>query len=200
VFKSIMNKKHLNSELEAIQELLKGKITTMPKSHSGEGIFFTSRAADNFMLDSFGHELVFNNSLPDIFVQKVKKIKKGTKVIFSIKTTSNRHLNEIFRDYANIDGDNNYGFDKTEIQVKLYTIGGVNISRSQARRILSGLEKFKIILFDYDNVSMIGQAFADEIYRVFHNKYPDIKLENTDMNEAVKFMVDRAITEAAKGR
>jgi anti-sigma regulatory factor (Ser/Thr protein kinase) len=200
VFKSIMNKNHLNSELEAIQELLKGKITTMPKSHSGEGIFFTSRAADNFILDSYGYELIFNNTLPDIFVQKVKKIKKGTKVRFSIKTTSSRHLSEIFREYADIDGSNNYGFDKTEIQVKLYTVGGVHISRSQARRILSGLEKFKIVLFDYDKVEVVGQAFADEIYRVFHNKHPEIKLENTNMNEGVKFMIDRAITEAAKGR
>ncbi|MBN1494680.1 DUF4325 domain-containing protein [Candidatus Peregrinibacteria bacterium] len=200
VFKSIMNKKHLNSELEAIQELLKGKVTTMPKSHSGEGIFFTSRVADNFILDSYGYELIFNNTLPDIFVQKVKKMKKGTKVRFSIKTTSSRHLSEIFREYANIDGSNNYGFDKTEIQVKLYTLGGIHISRSQARRILSGLEKFKIVLFDYNKVEVVGQAFADEIYRVFHNKHPEIKLENINMNEGVKFMVERAITEAEKGR
>ncbi len=38
---------------------------------------------------------------------------------------------------------------------------------------------------------MVGQAFADEIFRVFHNKYPGIRLQAVNMNEAVKFMVDR---------
>ena len=198
VFKSVMHKKNLNSELDAIRELLKGKITTMPKAHSGEGIFFTSRAGDEFVLDSYGFQLIFNNKLPDVFIRKIKKKKKGTKVIFKINTASPRHLHDVVKEYANLSADSDYGFDKTEIRVKLYTIGGVHVSRSQARRILSGLEKFKIILFDYDKVPMIGQAFSDEIYRIFHKKYPQIKIEEENMNEAVKFMVDRAKIEAAK--
>ena len=48
VFRNIMKKRNLKSEIEAIQDLLKGKTTTMPKSHSGEGIFFTSKAGDMF--------------------------------------------------------------------------------------------------------------------------------------------------------
>jgi hypothetical protein len=42
----------LKNHLEAIQDLLKGKQTTMPKSHSGEGIFFTSKIADNLTISS----------------------------------------------------------------------------------------------------------------------------------------------------
>ena len=45
---------------------------------------------------------------------------------------------------------------------------------------------------------MVGQAFADEIYRVFHSKYPEIKLEEANMNEGVKFMIERAKTEASR--
>ena len=93
---------------------------------------------------------------------------------------------------------NDYGFDKTEIRVKLYTTGGVHISRSQARRILSGLEKFKIILFDFEKVPIIGQAFADEVYRVFNHKYPSIQLEEENMSEGVRFMIERAKNEANK--
>lgn len=198
VFKSIMQKKKLNSELEAIQDLMKGKTTTLPRSHTGEGIFFTSRVGDEFILDSYGYRLIFNNDLPDVFVQKVKKIKRGTKVIFKIRMSSNKHLSDIFKKYMVIDDESDYGFDKTEIKVKLYTIGGVYVSRSQARRILSGLEKFKLVVFDYDKVPMIGQAFADEIYRVFHNKHPQIKIKEINMNETVKFMIERAKTEAAR--
>lgn len=192
VFRNIMQKKNLKSELEAIQDLMKGKTTTMPKSHTGEGIFFTSKAGSLFILNSFGYKLIVNNEIPDIFVEKTKKVKRGTQVIFNINTSSKLQLNELFRQYTNIGEDSDYGFDKTKIQVKLYTIGGIYISRSEARRVLAGLEKFRVIEFDFDKVPIVGQAFADELFRVFHNKYPDIVLEAVNMNEGVKFMIDRA--------
>jgi DNA-binding Lrp family transcriptional regulator len=196
VWRNVMKQRGLKSELEAIQDILKGKTTTMPKSHSGEGIFFTSKAGDVFILDSFGYQLIVNNETPDVFVKNVKKIKRGTRVMFKISAASNRHLNQIFKKYTNLSAESNYGFDKTEIRVKLYTIGGVHISRSQARRVLAGLEKFKIIVFDFDQVPTVGQAFADEVFRVFHHKYPQIKLETENMVEGVKFMVERAQNEA----
>ena len=87
----------------------------MPKSHSGEGIFFTSRAGDEFILDSYGLELYFNNKLPDVFINQLKRQKGGTKVIFKIDINSKRHLNDIFKEYSNIGEGGDYGFDKTEI-------------------------------------------------------------------------------------
>lgn len=196
VFRNIQKKRNLKSEREAIQDLLKGKTTTMPKSHSGEGIFFTSKVGDLFVLESFGYQLMIDNQIQDVFVEKIKKQKKGTKVTFKINLKSKIHLNDVFSKYTNIDSESDYGFDKTEIRVSLYTIGGVYISRSQARRILSGLNKFKIIVFDFEKVPVVGQAFADEIFRVFQNKYPKIKLEKINMQEGVEFMVKRAINEA----
>lgn len=196
VFRNIMNKRKLNSEIEAIQDLLKGKVTTAPKLHSGEGIFFTSKIGEVFLLDSYGYQFIFDNKLKDIFVKKVKGQKKGTMVSFGININSRRHLNDVFNKYANLSEDSNYGFDKTEVLVRLYTTGGINVSRSQARRVLSGLDKFKIITMDYDRVPTVGQAFADEIYRVFKENKPEIKIQNINMNEAVKFMVSRAINEA----
>jgi len=196
VFRNIMNKRNLKDELEAIQDLLKGKTTTKPKLHSGEGIFFTSKIADEFILDSYGYQLIVNNKVDDLFVKKVQGQKQGTKVTFRINTTATRHLNDVFKEYTHITKDNTYGFDKTEIRVKLYVESGVHISRSQARRVLSGLDKFKVIIMDYDKVPIVGQAFADEIYRVFKNKFPDIVIQNENMNEAVKFMIERVINEA----
>lgn len=200
VFRNVMKQRGLKSELEAIQDILKGKTSTMPKSHSGEGIFFTSKASDFFVLDSFGYQLIVDNKIPDVFVKTVKKIKRGTRVMFQISTESNRHLLEVFQKYTNLIDNGNHGFDKTEIRVKLYAIGGVHISRSQARRILSGLEKFKIVVFDFDKVPTVGQAFADEVFRVFHQKYPHIKLEAINMTEGVEFMVERAQNEAKLSR
>lgn len=196
VFRNIMKKRALNSEIEAIQDLLKGKVTTAPKLHSGEGIFFTSKVGDEFTLDSYGYQFMADNKLKDIFVKKVKGQKQGTLVTFCINTKSHHHLNDIFKEYSNLSGDSDYGFDKTEVMIRLYTMGGINVSRSQARRVLSGLDKFKIITMDYDRVPTVGQAFTDEIYRVFKERKPEIKIQNINMNEAVKFMVERAINEA----
>jgi hypothetical protein len=200
VYRNIMQKRVLRSEIEAIQDLLKGKLTTAPKLHSGEGIFFTSKVGDEFILDSYGYQFIANNTIPDIFVKKVRALKKGTRVTFKIDLNNRHHLNDIFRKYTNQMADSDHGFDKTEIRVRLYTLGGVHISRSQARRVIDGLDKFKIVVMDYDKVPMIGQAFADEIYRIFQKKHPEIIIQNEHMNEAVKFMVERAMQEAKVGR
>ncbi|HBM45830.1 MAG: putative histidine kinase [Parcubacteria group bacterium GW2011_GWF2_38_76] len=198
VFRNVMEKRRLNSELEAIQDILKGKTTTMPKSHSGEGIFFTSKAGDIFILDSYGYQLIIDNKIPDVFVKKVNKIKKGTRVTFKLSAVSGRHLSEVFKKYTDIGDDSDFGFDKTEIRVKLYTVAGVHISRSQARRVLFGLDKFKVVVLDFDKVPTVGQAFADEIFRVFQQKYPQVKIETENMSEGVNFMIERAKNEANK--
>jgi len=200
VFKNIMKKRGLRSPLEAIQDLLKGKTTTMPKSHSGEGIFFTSKASDLFILDSFGTQLVIQPAVNDIKIKEVLVIKRGTRVIFEINIKSKLHLNDVFKKYTNLTDQSDHGFDKTEIRVKLYTTSGVHISRSQARRILSGLEKFKIIILDFDKVPVVGQAFADEIYRVFQGAYPDISIQEENMSAGVEFMIERAKNEAKISR
>src|SRR3989344_9101225 len=132
-FKNIMRKKGLHSEIEAIQDLLKGKTTTMPKSHSGEGIFFTSRSSDLFILDSFGYQMIVQPPINDTKIKNISLKKRGTKVTFEINIQSKLHLTDVFKKYTNLADDSDYGFDKTEIRVKLFSMGGVHISRSQAR-------------------------------------------------------------------
>lgn len=190
-FLNVMKKRQLQSEREAAQDLLKGKTTTQPQAHSGEGIFFTSKVADLFLLESHQLRLRINNLTDDVYIEDLARHKQGTRIIFRISETSTRHLLKVFNKFSNISDDSDYGFDRTEIQVRLYTKGGPHVSRSQARRILSGLEKFKSIIFDFDQVPMVGQAFADEIFRVFQHRHPKITLQPIRMNDTVKFMVNR---------
>ncbi|MDO8571799.1 MAG: DUF4325 domain-containing protein [bacterium] len=190
VFRNVLHTRHLKSELEAIQDILKGKTTTAPHSHSGEGIFFTSKVADLFILDSFGYRLRVDNLINDIFIEKPERINRGTSVEFRIALDSKLHLNDIFGRFV-VD-PTQPGFNKTEIKVRLYVAGNVYISRSHARRIVSGLEKYESIVFDFDKVTTVGQAFADEIFRVFKNSHPNIHLEAINMIEPVQFMVERA--------
>ncbi len=189
VFKNVMQKRGLASELEAIQDLLKGKTTTQPQAHSGEGIFFTSKVADVFKLQSFDFELVIDNKIDDIFIIPLKPSKRGTKVIFSIALNSKTHISDTFKQFQS--SPEVMAFDKTEVQIKLYTMGTIHISRSQARRVLSGLDKFSSIILDFEGVPTAGQGFSDEIFRVFQSKHPNIAIKPINMNDAVKFMIER---------
>lgn len=189
VFRNIQKKKKLTSELEAIQDLLKGKTTTQPQAHSGEGIFFTSKISDKFVLESFGLRLVVDNEIGDIFLGENIEKNEGTRVTFKIALKTKKHLVDIFRKYQS--NQETMAFDKTEVKIKLYTMGTVHISRSQARRVLAGLEKFKYVVLDFDKVPMIGQGFADEIFRVYKIKHPEINITFVNANEAVKFMIER---------
>lgn len=189
VFRNIMRQRRLSSELDAVQDLLKGKTTTAPRAHSGEGIFFTSRIADIFALESFGYKLIMDHLVNDIFFEVVHPSKRGTKVFFQMACDGKKNLADIFR--AHQTDPHEYAFDKTTIQVRLYALGAEHISRSQARRIVAGLEKFRSIVLDFDRVPQIGQAFADEIFRVFQSAHPTIRITPIHMNDAVRFMVGR---------
>ncbi len=48
IFRKIRRDLHLTDERHAILELSKGKVTTDPNRHSGQGIYFTSRAFEKF--------------------------------------------------------------------------------------------------------------------------------------------------------
>jgi len=190
VFRNVMRQRGLASPFEAMQDLLKGKTTTDPRAHSGEGIFFTSKVTDRFVLESFGHRLTVDNNIPDVFFEEQKPSKRGTRVICSLDTGSRRHLNDVFRAFQI--GKSEYAFNKTKVRVRLFTMGTIYISRSQARRVLTGLERFRAVVLDFDRVPTVGQAFADEVFRVFRQQHPKIVITPINMNEAVKFMVGRA--------
>lgn len=187
IFNNIMRKKELNDEWQAIQNLLKGKETTAPHAHSGEGIFFTSKTADIFIIRSSRKKVIFDNILNDIFIKDGKYI-TGTRVKFSVRIDSLRQLDDIFRQYA----DSSFEFSKTSVKVKLYKMGSEYISRSQARRIVSGLEKFKTVILDFQDVQTVGQAFADEIFRIWQFNHPAVSISTINVNENIEFMINRA--------
>ena len=55
------------------------------------------------------------------------------------------------------------------------------------------------MLFDFSDVPTIGQAFADEIFRVFAKDHPYIELLAIHTNSEVKRMIDRARFAGSQG-
>jgi hypothetical protein len=76
--------------------------------------------------------------------------------------------------------------------VELFAINSRFISRSEAKRVLHGLDKFREVILDFTNVESVGQGFADEVFRVWASGHPEVRLVPVNMNEAATFMVERA--------
>lgn len=186
IFKKVRKTFDLKSNEEAIEHLLKGKQTSAPEAHSGQGIFFTSKIADVFRIKSEKFELTIDNEKKDQRLGTIRNL-KGTEVSFSIKIQTRRSLEKLFQEYANED----FEFDRSKYPVRVLQQTGA-VSRSQARRLTFGLEKFDRIIFDFAGVRELGQGFADELFRVFQARHPNIVLEVRNANSAVDFMIRRA--------
>jgi len=191
LFSKIQQYFNLAQIRESILEISKGKVTTDPNEHTGEGVFFTSKAFDVFTIESDNIAYTRDNIENDWFIQESKGIKKGTLITMQITLNAKQNLLSIFKAYQNT---HSLSFNRTEITVALSKIEGErNISRSQAKRILRGLDKFEIIVFDFKGVEAVGQGFVDEIFRVFKLKQPQIELKYINANEDVLFMIKRGI-------
>ena len=186
-FHSIASKFHLDSEHSALVELLKGRTTTMREAHSGEGIFFTSRAADRFVLRSHRIQVEWSRVKDDVFVSDLRFL-RGTSVGFAIQRNSQRRLDRVFGEFAPQEYD--FRFQKTRVLVKL--LQRDYVSRSEAKRLLANLEKFSEIVFDFRDVKSVGQGFADEVFRVFARRHPAIKIAVEHVNPAVDAMIRHA--------
>jgi len=187
VFESIRKKFRLKDPFEAAEHLLKGKQTTDPQRHSGQGIFFTSKIADRFVLSSQKQRLITDAGRQDVFLEELRKSLRGTLVEFVLKQRTRKSLRGLFEEYS----DEDYEFHKTRVTVRLSARQGGLVSRSEAKRILFGLEKFKQIVLDFSRVKGLGQGFADEVFRVFQKAHPKIRIEPVHMVPVVAYMVKR---------
>ena len=192
IFRKIQHELGLLDERHAVFELAKGKLTTDPKHHTGEGIFFSSRMCDSFTILS--GDIWFNHlhGDPEDWVIDRQGM-KGTTVFMKLNNHTARTSKKVFDQYTS---GEEYGFNKTVIPVELAQYGEeALISRSQAKRVLARVDQFKKVIFDFIGVKEIGQAFADEIFRVFASQHPDIELIVIHANNEVKQMISRAKSE-----
>ena len=108
-------------------------------------------------------------------------------VFMNITNTASRTTREVFDRFTS---GEDYGFTKTTIPVRLAKYGDEQlISRSQAKRLLARIDRFKVVLLEFDGVDMIGQAFADEVFRVFTHAHPDMELYAVGANPAVQHVI-----------
>lgn len=70
------------------------------------------------------------------------------------------------------------------------------MSRSEARRIVKSVNSFEEIILDFEEIDNIGQAFCHEIFVVFQNVNPSIKINYIHASDEVKGMISRILNTA----
>ena len=190
IFKKIQRELGLDDERHAILELAKGKLTTDPVHHSGEGVFFTSRMCDAFSIMS-GHVFFAHKcDQAEDWILEDTTFHAGTCVSMSVKNNTSRTTKQVFDQFTS---GEDYGFTKTVVPVRLAQYGEEKLlSRSQAKRLLARIDRFKTVVLNFEAVETIGQAFADEVFRVFRNAHPEVELMALNANQLVQQMISRA--------
>ena len=197
IFKKIQVALQLLDARHSVLELAKGKFTTDPANHSGEGIFFASRMFDEFVISS--GEVYFSHQFDEKedWILQSSSAGGGTLVRMILHNHTARTTKKVFDKFTS--GDD-YGFNKTVVPVKLMRYGDDNlVSRSQAKRLLARFDRFKTVVLDFSGVSGIGQAFADEVFRVFRGKNPEVEIVAIHASTEVRKMMSRAQALGALG-
>lgn len=194
IFDKIQKDLGLPYRQESIFQLQKGKFTSDPDNHTGEGIFFSSKMFDKFIISSKGLGFVCERADENdgwIFESsKEEKNDGGTIVFMQINKNSDITSSEVFNKFS--DPDSTPGFFKTICTLNLLQYEGSElISRSQAKRLISRFDKFSEVVLDFANVENIGQGFADQLFRVFVNSHPETSLSPINMTDNVEIMVRR---------
>jgi anti-sigma regulatory factor (Ser/Thr protein kinase) len=178
----------LEDHVAAIQEISKGKLTTDPARHSGQGIFFTSKAVDLFSLASNGWRWTVDSVRGDEAIARLRT-GKGTRVEFEVDPQTSRSLKDIMDPFTDRE---TFEFSTSRAVVALFRSDSVFVSRAEAKRLIRNLDRFEEIIIDFNGVEEIGQGFADEIFRVWQSEHPAARLVPTNMNDGVRITVERA--------
>lgn len=192
IFKKIMNSHNLKTPEDAILKLSKGKLTSDPLNHSGEGIFFSSRMTDSFLIHSKNSIFTSQNNFDLIQSDDIccisKDFKKiiGTTVVFILDKNNSTSMVEIFNKYENEFN----GFENTEMLINLAEkYSKTLMSRSIAKRVIADFNSFKEIILDFKNVEMVGQGFLDEIFRVYKSRNHEINIKYLNENDDIKALM-----------
>jgi len=194
IFEKLQRELGLETPHDALLELCKGKLTTDPERHTGEGIFFTSRACSEFSILSGSFSFIHYGG-EDWMTDHKEDPTQGTQVAMTVAVEPDSTLKEVFDEHTASDGE--FGFSKTHVPVKLADYGTHGLtSRSKARRIINRFDRFSEVILDFEGVDYIGQGFADEIFRVFRKKHPGVSLKCANTSEDVRSMVKHVLQNA----
>lgn len=196
IFRQIAQALHLFDDRLALLELAKGKFTTAPSGHSGMGVFVVSRMADGFAIHSHGltYDMHATSRPLPAFVWLPTALQGlhnalGTVVRMDIALDTPRTAQDVYQRYFSPDQVGGDAFHTTEVPVRLAQLGSQLTSRSQGKWVVERATQFKTVVLDFDGVSLVGQGFVDEVFRVFASAHPQVQLKPVNMTADVARLV-----------
>jgi STAS-like domain of unknown function (DUF4325) len=171
----------------AMLELSKGRLTSDPRHHAGQGLFFTARLADVF--DIHANAAAFQRRSWDGRAWHAGRpaMPHGTSVYVAIRLDTPRTLDSVLQAHRGAAG---HGLGRTTVPLQLLAgPEGVLASRAEARRAAARLAQFEHAEIDFAGITDIGHGFADELFRVFGGNHPGLELQATGMSPGVRAMV-----------
>ncbi len=188
IFEKLQRAKGLEDPRHVALELVKGKLTTDPSRHTGEGIFFSARMCDKFLI--WSGESICGHVEDGVWHVRKGAPRKGTTVRLGVRLDTTRTPKAVFDAFAPPGIDMDLAFTHTEIPADL--VGTELVSRSQAKRLLARCEQFQRVTLDFKGVTGMAPAFADEAFRVWPSQHPAVILETSGADEVLAGRIERA--------
>jgi anti-sigma regulatory factor (Ser/Thr protein kinase) len=205
LFRRVAEQLALDDPRLAMFELSKGKLTTQPDRHAGQGLFFVSQLADIF--DLHANDAAFQQRRDEQTLWHAVRpmAPQGTSVYVAIALDTQRSLDALRLAHsacADAPGTDladpaRCRFERTRVPLQLLAGGATLASRAEARRVASRLTQFGAAELDFAGIGDVGQGFADELFRVFGRAHPQLALVPTGMAPPVAAMVDSVRLAAA---
>jgi anti-sigma regulatory factor (Ser/Thr protein kinase) len=189
-FRHVRERLGLEDDLAALQQLAKGRETTAPERHTGEGIFFTSHMVDRFELDANRLRWIVDTERADQAVGEAPE-HPGTRARCEIDPTTERTTAEVFGVFVDAE---TLDFYRTVVPLRVFQEPGRFVSRSEAKRLATRLERFREAVLDFEGITEVGLGFVDELFRVWAREHPETRLVPVNMQPVVERVVRRAFT------
>ena len=175
---------------DAVAELYKGKFTSEPDKYVGDGIFYSMHLLDKFAAISEGNVIRAGFEEEPSYLRShllgyaMRPTDNGTVIVMQLENDTQRDASDVFDKYSS--GED--GLLRTNIPVFEACADRNPITRSQAKRLCARLDMFDEVILDFEKSMIMGQGFADEVFRVFHNNHPQVVVMPVGMNPVVKRM------------
>jgi hypothetical protein len=92
-----------------------------------------------------------------------------------------RTAQDVYTSYFSPDAVGGDAFHTTEVPVRLAQLSSQLTSRSQGKWVVERATQFKTVVLDFSGVSLVGQGFVDEVFRVFATAHPEVRLKPVNL-------------------
>ncbi len=190
LFTRVREKLKLASDLDALVELSKSPLTTMPATHFGRGLFVVAAACQRFHIVANGLRWTQDNIRGDQLLSQIERV-PGTRVGCEIDPASEAEAQQLLRERAASSSPLS-ATGRVALLVLNQQGTGNFVSRAEAQSLMRGMEQLREVRLDFTGVEGVGSGFAEEIFAVWAAAHPKVRIRVLNANPVVQRVIDHA--------